>query len=219
MRRAASIRWPRAAWRHEGARHERGAALIGAMLLAAALVLLAGAVGWFALIAAQTTAAARDHADVVAAAQAALEMAAAALATEPDLVAVRLGLGNAGPRGTDRLVTADGPVDVPTLTARLEQRRARLPPPADVAVWHPYLWGRLGELAAAVPGTTARDPLVVVWVRGDDTDGAGPQRLELAAEAVGVSGARAAAVAAIRVGPRGAAILAVWPEAGIAGPA
>ena len=55
---------------------ERGAALIGAVLLAAALAIVAGAVGWFALVASQTSAAARDHAEVVAAAQAGLEIAA-----------------------------------------------------------------------------------------------------------------------------------------------
>ena len=94
-----------------------------------------------------------------------------------------------------------------------------MPPPADVAVWRPYLWGRLAELAPAIPAAGGRDPLVVVWVRGDDAGGAGADRIELAVEAVGPSGARAGAVAAIRRGPRGVAILAVWPDAGIAGPA
>ena len=94
-----------------------------------------------------------------------------------------------------------------------------MPPPADVAVWRPYLWGRLTELAPGIPAARGRDPLVVVWVRGDDAAGAGPDRIELAVEAVGPSGARAGAVAAIRCGPRGVAILAVWPDAGIAGPA
>ena len=70
-----------------------------------------------------------------------------------------------------------------------------------------------------LPATGGRDPLVVVWVRADDAGGAGPNRIELAVEAVGPSGARAGAVAAIRLGPRGVAILAVWPDAGIAGPA
>ena len=199
-------------------RGEQGAALIGAVLLAAALAILAGAVGWFALVASQTTAAARDHADVVAAAEAGLEIAAGALAREPDIAAVRLGLA-AAPGGTASLATPDGVVDVPLLTRRLEARRRRLPPPADVAVWRPYLWGRLGELASAVPGAGARDPLVVVWVRGDDAESAGADRLELAVEAVGPSGARAGAVATNRRGPRGVAILAVWPDAGIAGPA
>ena len=108
---------------------------------------------------------------------------------------------------------------MPLLTRRLDARRRRLPPPADAAVWRAYLSGRLGELTPAVPGAGARDPLVVVWVRGDDAEGAGADRLELAVEAVGPSGARAGAVAAIRRGPRGVAILAVWPDAGIAGPA
>ena len=202
---------------------QEGAALIAAVLLAAALAILAGAVGWFALLASQTSAAARDHADVQAAVHAGLEIAAGALAAEPDIAAVRLGLAVAAPRATDRLVTADGTLDVPTLTRRFVERRRRRPPPADVAVWRPYLWGRLGELAAvpalAGPGVTARDPLVVVWVRGDDAAGEGADRLEVAIEAVGVSGARAGAVAVLRLGPRGVAILAVWPDAGIAGPA
>ena len=197
---------------------ERGAALIGAVLLAAALAIVAGAVGWFALVASQTSAAARDHAEVVAAAQAGLEIAAGALAREPDIAAVRLGLA-VGPGGADSLSTSDGPIDVPSLTRQLEQRRRRLRPPADGAVWRPYLWGRLTELAPAIPAARGRDPLVVVWVRGDDAAGAGADRIELAIEAVGPSGARAGAVAAIRHGPRGVAILAVWPDASIAGPA
>jgi hypothetical protein len=57
-----------------------------------------------------------------------------------------------------------------------------------------------------------------VWVRGDDGAGLGADRVEIAAEAVGASGARAGAVAVVRVGPRGPAIVAVWPDAGIAGP-
>ena len=199
-------------------RGERGAALIGAVLLGAALAILAGAVGWFALVASQTSAAARDHAEVVAASQAGLEVAAGALAREPDIAAVRLGLAVA-PGGTDRLATPDGAIDVPVLTRRLEQRRRRMPPPADVAVGRPYLGGRLAELAPGLPASPGRDPLVVVWVRGDDAADAGADRIELAIEAVGPSGARAGAVAAIRCGPRGVAILAVWPDAGIAGPA
>ena len=123
------------AWAGRPARRgQRGAALIGAVLLAAALAILAGAVGWFALVASQTTAAARDHADVVAAAQAGLEIAAGALAREPDIAAVRLGLAVA-PGGHASLATPDGAIDVPLLTRRLEARRRRLPPPADVAVW------------------------------------------------------------------------------------
>ena len=197
---------------------ERGAALIGAVLLAAALAIVAGAVGWFALLGSQTSAAARDHAEVLAAAQAGLEIAAGVLAREPDIAAVRLGLA-VGPGGADSVTTPDGAIDVASLTRQLEQRRRRMPPPADVAVWRPYLWGRLAELAPAMPATGARDPLVVVWVRGDDVAGAGADRLGLAVEAVGPSGARAGAVAAIRLGPRGVAILAVWPDTGIAGPA
>jgi len=199
-------------------RSELGAALIGAVLLAAALAIVAGAVGWFALLGSQTSAAARDRAEVVAAAQAGLEIAAGALAREPDIAAVRLGLV-VGPVGADSVTTPDGAIDVAALTRQLEQRRRRMPPPADVAAWRPYLWGRLVELAPAMPATGGRDPLVVVWVRADDAGGAGPNRIELAVEAVGPSGARAGAVAAIRLGPRGVAILAVWPDAGIAGPA
>jgi hypothetical protein len=198
-------------------RREEGAALIGAVLLAVALTILAGAVGWFALVSSQTTSAARDHAEVAAAAQAGLEIAAGALAGEPDLAAVRLGVA-AGPAGTATIITPEGAIDVPALTARLEQRRRRRPPPADVAVWRPYLWGRLGELAPSMPVPAGRDPLVVVWVRGDDAEGAGAERLELTVEAVGPSGARAGAIAVLRSGPRGVAILAVWPDAGIAGP-
>jgi hypothetical protein len=55
-------------------------------------------------------------------------------------------------------------------------------------------------------------------VRGDDPAGLGADRIELAVAAVGASGARAGAVAVVRVGPRGPAVAAVWPEAGIAGP-
>ena len=197
-------------------RGERGAALIGAVLLAVALAILAGAVGWFALVGSQTTAAARDHAEAVAAAEVALEIAAGALAREPDLAAVRLGVA-VGPAATASLMTRDGAIDVATLTRRLTERRRRLSPPADVAVWRAYMWGRLGELVPTLPSAGARDPLVVVWVRADDGEAAGPDRLELAVEAVAPSGARAAAVAAIRHGPRGVAVLAVWPEAGIAG--
>jgi len=196
---------------------ERGAALIGAVLLAAALAIVAGAVGWFALVGSQTAAAARDHAEVVAAADAGLEIAAGALAGEPDLAAVRLGAA-AGPVGTGSLATADGPIDVATLTRRLDERRRRLSPPADVAVWRPYLWGLLSELAPGLPRPAGRDPLVVVWVRSDDAEAAGVDRLEVAVEAVGPSGARAGAVAAIGCGPRGVTILAVAPDAGIAGP-
>jgi hypothetical protein len=109
-------------------------------------------------------------------------------------------------------------VDVPALGRALERRRRRLPPPADVAVWHPYLWGRLGERLITPTGTAARDPLVVAWVRGDGAAGLAADHLEMAVEAVGTSGARARAVAIVRVGPRGAAIVAVWPESGLAGP-
>jgi hypothetical protein len=202
----------------EARRPDRGAALIGAVLLAAALAVLAAAVGWFALIGSQTSAAAAGHAEVVAAVQAGLEIAAGALATEPDLVAVRLGATSAATRGVDRLVTADGLVDVEALSRRLDQRRRRLPSPAGDASWRPYAWGRLGELAPAMPGSGARDPLVVVWVRSDDGGGQGPEVIELAIEAIAPSGARAAAIAILHIRPAGATVLSVWPEDGIAGP-
>ena len=187
------------------------------MLLAVALAIVAGAVGWFALIGSQTTAAARDHAEVTAAVDAVLEIAAGALAVEPDLAAVRAG-ASVGLTGTDRLVTLDGPIDVLALTRRFEQRRRRVPPPADVAVWRPYSWGLLRELSPGLPAPAGRDPLIVVWVRGDDAEGAGADRLEVAVEAVVPSGARAAAIAVIGRGPRGVAILAVVAEGSIAGP-
>ena len=199
-------------------RRDRGTALIGAVLLAAALAVLVAAVGWFALLGSQTSGAAADHAEVAAAAQAGLEIVAGALASEPDLAAVRLGAASAATRGTDRLVTSDGPVDVDALSRRLDQRRSRLPSPAGEASWQPYAWGRLRELAPAMPGAGARDPLIVAWVRIDDAGGEGPAVLEVAIEAVGASGARAGAVAMLRLGSRGATVLAVWPEDGIAGP-
>jgi hypothetical protein len=197
---------------------ERGAALVVAVLFAAAVSIVAGAVAWLGLIATQTSAAARDRAEVDAALQAAIEIAAGALAVETDLPAVRRGEVVASVNGTAVLDTIDGVVDVVGLDRRLAQRRSRLPPPADAAIWRPYLWGRLGELLRTPLDTTVRDPLVVVWVRGDDDAGLGGDRIELAVETVGASAARAAAVAVVRVGPRGPAIVTVWPESGIAGP-
>jgi hypothetical protein len=197
---------------------ERGAALLTAVLVAIALSILAGAVSWFAVIGARTSAAARDRDDVDAAMHAGLELTAAALAVEPDLAAVRRGDAVAAGNGVSAMVTGDGPVDVLTLGRALDRRRRRLLPPADAAVWHPYLWGRLGERLTTPIGTTTRDPLVVAWVRGDGAAGLGADRMEVAIEAVGPSGAHARAVAVVRVGSRGAAIVAVWPEAGVAGP-
>ena len=72
-------------------RDERGAALLMAVIVSAALSILGGALTWFAVIAAQTSAAARDHAEVHAALRAGVEIAAAAVAGEPDLAAVRRG--------------------------------------------------------------------------------------------------------------------------------
>ncbi len=197
---------------------ERGAALLMAVLVAAALSILGGAVTWFAVISAQTSGAARDHADVDAALHAGVEIVAAALAGEPDVAAVRRGDAVAAGNGASALATRDGSVDVASLGLALDRRRRRLRPPADVAVWRPYLWGRLGEHRATPMGPSPRDPLIVAWVRGDEAAGLGPEHVEIAIEAVGPSGARAGAVAIVRVGPRGAAIAAVWPETGPAGP-
>ena len=146
---------------------ERGAALLMAVLVAAALSILAGAVTWFAVLSSQTSAAARDQAAVDAAIHAGLEIVAAALAVEPDLAGVRRGDAVAADNGTSAIATSDGLVDVPGLGRALERRRRRLPPPADVAIWRPYLWGRLGERLTTPIGTPAHDPLVVAWVRGD----------------------------------------------------
>jgi hypothetical protein len=201
-----------------GCAGERGAALLMAVLVAAALSILGGAVTWFAVISAHTSAAARDHADVEAALHAALEIAAASLAVEPDLAVVRRGEAVAAGNGASALATRDGAVDVASLGLALDRRRRRLRPPADVAVWRPYLWGRLGEHLSTPIGTSRLDPLIAAWVRGDDAAGLGPAVVEIAIEAVGPSGARAGAVAVVRVGPRGAAIDAVWPETGPAGP-
>lgn len=208
---------PAAASEGREGRDDRGAALIGAVLLAAALAILAAAVGWFAFLGSQASAAAADHAEVVAAAQAGLEIAAGALASEPDLAAVRLGAGSAAPRGADRLVTVDGPIDVDAVSRRVEQRRRRLAPPAGEASWRPYAWGRLGEFAAW-PAAGGRDPLVVVLVRSDAPGGQPADVIEVAVEAVGASGARGGAAAMLRIGPRGATVLAVWPDDGVAGP-
>lgn len=196
---------------------ERGAALIVAVLLAAALSIVVAAVAWFGLIATQSSAAARDRADVEAALQAAIEIAAGALAVEPDMAGVRRGEVVASVNGTAVVDTLDGVLDVAALGRGLDRRRSRVRPPGDAAVWYPYLWGRLGELLATPLGAPARDPLVVVWVRGDDAAGLGADRIDIAAEAVGASGARASAVAVVRLGPRGTAIVAVWPDAGVAG--
>lgn len=217
---AASVETPRdhAAGGRPVRPGERGAALVAAVLFAAAVSIVAGAVAWFGLLASQTSAAAREVADVDAALHAAIEIAAASLAVEPDLPAVRRGDVVAPGSGTGSLATVDGVVDVEGLSRALVRRRSRLPPPSDAAVWRPYLWGRLGELLPTALGTRARDPLAVVWVRGDDAAGLGADRIEIAVEAVGVSAARAGAVAIVRVGPRGPAVAAVWPEAGLAGP-
>jgi hypothetical protein len=201
------------------ARHpDRGAALLVVVLLAAALSISAGAVASFALVESQAGAAARDQAEAAVAVDAGLAIAVGALAAAPDLAAVRLGAAPAPGNGVGSLLTSAGAVDVTMLTRRLERRRGRLPPPADAAVWRPFLWGRLGELAATPIGESQRDPLIVAWVRGDEAGGLGPDRLELAIEAVTPSGGRAGAVAAVALRPGGAGILAVWPDTGIAAP-
>jgi hypothetical protein len=188
-----------------------------AVIVSAALSILGGAVTWFAVIAAQTSSAARDHAEVDAALRAGVEIAAAAVAVEPDLAAVRRGEVVAAGNGASTVATRDGVVDVAALGRALERRRRRLRPPADVAVWRPDLWGRLGERLVTPIGTGPGDPLVVAWVRGDDAAGLAADRVEIAVAAVVPSGARAGAVVIVRVGPRGAAIVAVWPEGGPAG--
>ncbi len=197
---------------------DRGAALLVAVLLAAALSILAGVVASFALVESQAGAAARDHVEAAVAADAGLALAVGALAAAPDVAAVRLGTAVAPDNGVASLLTAAGGVDVAVLTRQLERRRGRLPPPAGAAVWRPFLWGRLGELAATPVGESERDPLIVAWVRGDDAGGLGPDRLELAIEAVTPSGGRSGAVAVVALRPRGAVIIAVWPDTGIASP-
>ena len=84
-------------------------------------------------------------------------------------------------------------------------------PPADVAS-QAYTYGAaLAELAPAIPARRRRDPLVVVWVRGDDAAG----------RAIGSSctveaparPAPARGGGRDPEGPAGVAILAVWPDA------
>jgi hypothetical protein len=114
------------------------------------------------------------------------------------------------------LATLVGAVDVAALGRALQARRGRLGPPDDVAVWRVYLWGRLTELVATPGALAPRDPLVAVWVRGDDAAALGADHLEITATAVTPSGARATAIALVRIGPRGVAIVAVWPGGGVA---
>jgi hypothetical protein len=195
----------------------RGAALLVAVLLAAALATVAAALARLAMIATQTSAASRDQAEVEAAAAAALGLAVAALAAEPDLAVVRDGAATAPAAGSTSLTTVDGPVDVAALSRGLAVRRARLPPPADASAWRPYLWGRLGELTPELAAPAARDPLVVVWVRTDTAAPTPPGGLELAIEAVSPLGTRAAATSIVRRRPAGVAVDAVWMEGGVAG--
>src|SRR5689334_17775004 len=93
-------------------RGERGAALLVAVAMAAALSVVVGGVGLFAIADLRIGTASRDHAEAAAAAGAALEIAAARLAGEPDLAAVRAGTSTPPPVGSARLATLDGDVDV-----------------------------------------------------------------------------------------------------------
>jgi hypothetical protein len=199
------------------ASRERGAALLIAVLLAAALAVVAAALARLAMVATQTAAASRDQAEVEAAVTAGLGLAVAALATEPDLAAVRDGVATAPGTGAMTLATADGPVDVATLSRDLAARRARLPAPADAASWRPYQWGRLRELVPGVAGPAARDPLVVVWIRVDAAAPSGPNVLELAIEAVSPLATRAGATAIVRRRAAGLAVDAIWMDGGVAG--
>ena len=191
---------------------ERGAALLIAVAMAAVLSVVAGGVGLFVLADLRIAAASRDHAEAAAAADAALEIAVARLAAEPDLVAVRGGAATAPVVGDTRLATLDGEVDVERLTRALVRARGRLPPPWGATAWRPYLWGRVSELVEPPPAPSATDPLVVVWVRGDVPAGSAPDRLELAVEAVTPRRGTAGATALVSRRPGGLAIDAVWAE-------
>jgi hypothetical protein len=192
-------------------RSQRGAALLVAVMITAVLSVVVGAVGLFALADVRIAAASREQVQARAAVDAALEVAVASLATEVDLAAVRSGLATAAASGTPRLTTADGEIDVDTLTRSLARTRSRLPPPWGSDRWRPYLWGRLSELVAA-GGAGPDEPLVVVWVRGDVGAGVDPERLELAIAAVTPGHARASAIALVGRRPVGLALDAVWPE-------
>jgi Tfp pilus assembly protein PilX len=192
-------------------RNHRGAALLVAVMITAVLSVVVGAVGLFALADVRIAAASREQVQARAAVDAALEVAVAALATEVDLAAVRSGIATAAASGTPRLTTADGEIDVGTLTGSLARTRSRLPPPWGSDRWRPYLWGRLSELVAA-GGAGPDEPLVVVWVRGDVGSGVDPERLELAIAAVTPGHARASAIALVGRRPGGLALDAVWPE-------
>jgi hypothetical protein len=196
---------------------EHGAALLVAVLLAAVLAVVAAALARLAMVTTRTAAAARDQVEVEAAVTAALGLVAAALATEPDLAAVRAGMATAPGTGATSLATANGPIDVAVLSRELALRRARLPPPADVAVWRPYLWGRLGEIAPGLAAPAGRDPLVVAWVRIDAAGPAPADGLELAIEAVSPLGSRVAATAMVRRRAAGLAVDALWMEGSVAG--
>jgi hypothetical protein len=199
---------------HRGSRHgERGAALLIAVAMAAALSVVVGGVGLFALADLRIATASRDHAEAAAAAEAALEIAAASLAGEADLAAVRAGGSTGAAAGSSRLTTVDGDVDVDRLTRGLVRTRGRLPPPWGSTTWRPYLWGRLGELAASPAPPAPSDPLVVVWVRADVPASSPADRLELAVEAVTPRRGHAGATALVVRRSGGLAIEAVWPEA------
>src|SRR5262249_44641067 len=122
---------------------ERGAALLIAGAMAGALSGGAGGGGLFGLADLRIAAAHRAHPEAAAAADAALEIAIASLAGEPDLAAVRAGTATAATVGSSRLATLDGDVDVDRLTRALVRSRGRLPPPWGATTWRPYLWGRV----------------------------------------------------------------------------
>jgi len=192
-------------------RAEQGAALLVAILLAAAVSAIVGAVTAFAILDARVSAADRETARTSAAAEAGLELALAELAAEPDLDAVRLGTAAAPANGEDAIATPGGVVDVAALTREVERARGRQPPPWNAGVWRAYAWGRLGDRLTAPGGPLPDDPLVVVWVRAGPAD-AGTGRLDLAVTAVGPQGARAMETARAERGPAGVTLVAVWPD-------
>lgn len=204
--------------RSAGCRRDRGGALVVVVLLTAALSVAVGAVTLFGLVETRATAAARDRLATTIAVEAGLELVTAALAAEPDLAAVRTGTSTLPPRGSAAYRMRGAAVDVAALTRGLERRRSPLPPPAGAAVWRPYLWGRLTELVGDIDGDGDHQPWIVAWVRTDGASGLGTDRIEVAVEACGASGARAGAIAVVERRGAGAALAAVWPDVGLAAP-